>query len=81
MDSDMNILIKLAEYYYETNKVRDYSKYIENTDHIIEDDEKVSQLEYLYTLIKYEGRDTAIHIGTGEFISEVFTRKDILAYK
>ena len=81
MESDMNVFIKLAEYYYETNKVRDYSKYIENTDFIIEDDEKVSQLEHLYTLIKYEGRDTAIHIGTGEFIPEVFTRKDIPAYK
>ena len=81
MDSDICILIQLAEYYYETNKVRNYSKYIENINRVNEDDEKVSQLEHLYTLIKYDGRDIAIHIGTGEFISEVFTRKDIPAYK
>ena len=81
MNSDMSILIKLAEYYYETNKVKDYSKYIKNPDCIIEDDEKVSQLEHLYTLIKYEGRDTAIQIGTGRFAPEIFTRKDIPAYK
>ena len=79
MANDIGILIKLAEYYYGTDKVRDYGKYIQ--DSIPEEHEDVKNPEHLYTLIKYEWKNVAVQIGTGEFTSEVFTRRDITEYK
>lgn len=72
----IEFMTKLAMYYYETDKVIDYGKYGEK-DHREEDDIPAKHLEYLYTLIQDEGKDILLHIGTGEFTPEVFTRKDI----
>lgn len=69
-------LTTLAKYYYGTDKVINYSAYTENIDPQ-DEDLKVKNLEYLYTLIQYEGKDILLHIGTGEFTPEVFIRRNI----
>lgn len=72
----IEIMTKFAKYYYGTDKVINYGKYTENDAHE-EEDMEVKHPEYLYTLIQYEWEDILLHIGTWEFMPEVFMRKDI----
>ncbi len=72
----LETMTKLAKQYYETDQEIAYGAYTEKN-HPEEDDLKVKNKEYLYTLIQYEGKDVLLHIGTWEFTQEVFTRRDI----
>ncbi|MEI6773770.1 MAG: hypothetical protein WCL18_02925 [bacterium] len=67
---NIGVLQRLAKYYYGTDEVVDYT---EDTEKEVE----VGNAAYLYTLITYEGEDLLVHIGNGEFNTEVFTRKNI----
>jgi hypothetical protein len=71
------MLTTLAKYYYETEKIMNYSAYTEDEEDKKEDMTEVSNPEYLYMLIQYGGEDFLVHIGTGEFSPEVFTRRNI----
>ncbi len=71
------MLTTLAKYYYETEKITNYHAYTEDDTEKEEDTTEVSNPEYLYMLIQYEGEDFLVHIGTGEFSPEVFTRRNI----
>jgi hypothetical protein len=44
-------------------------------------DENEVHGEDLYTLIKYQKKDILVHVGTGVFDTEVFTRKDVQKFK
>jgi hypothetical protein len=59
----LEMMTKLAKQYYETDKEIAYGAYTEK-EHPEEDDFKVKNKEYLYTLIQYEGKDVLLHIGT-----------------
>ncbi len=67
---NIDVLIRLAQYYYGTDGVADYSSYTWK-------EPEVWNAAYLYTLIKYEGQNLLVHIGTWEFNTEVFTRRNI----
>jgi hypothetical protein len=54
--------------------VVDYGAYIHDDK---ENTIPIRNPQYLYTLIQYGGEDILIHVGTGEFTPEVFTRRDI----
>jgi len=72
----LETMTRLAKQYYETDEEIAYWAYTEQ-ERPEEDDLKVKNKEYLYTLIQYEGKDVLLHIGTWEFTQEVFTRRDI----
>lgn len=72
----IDTVAKLAKYCYGTEKVINYGKYTEEWTYA-EDDLKTNHYEYLYTLMQYEGEDILVHIGTGEFTPEVFTRRNV----
>ncbi len=77
MEWKILILTKLATCYYGTDKQINYTKYLQKEDISMEEDEKNIYWEHLYTLIKYEGKNMLIQIGSGEFTPEIFTRRDI----
>lgn len=67
---EIGALTKLAKQYYGTDKAANYSGQTwEET--------QVWDSVHLYTLIKYQGRDTLIPLGTGEFNTAVFTKRNI----
>lgn len=74
---NITMLTTLAKYYYGTEKVTNYSAYTEDDTEKEEDTTEVLNPEYLYMLIQYGGEDFLVHIGTGEFSPEVFTRRNI----
>jgi|GEM_PF-1445754 len=69
-------IAELAKYCYGTERVINYGKYTE-IETPQEEDLEVKHKEFLYTLMQYEGNDILLHIGTGEFTPEVFTRRNI----
>ncbi len=67
---DISILTALAKHYYETDEKKDYSAYTwEETE--------VWDSAHLYTLIRYQGKDMIVQLGSGEFNTAVFTKKSI----
>ena len=66
----------LATYYYGTDKEMNYGAYTKKWS-LRDEDLNVKNKEYLYTLIQYKGEDILLHVGTGEFTPDVFTRRDI----
>lgn len=72
---------RIAEYYYGTDKARNYGKAVEDNDREEDDtaaeEDESKNAEHLYTIIKYQGKDVLVHIGTGEFTPEVFTRRNV----
>jgi len=74
MKHDISEFTRLAQYYYGTDGVAEYSVYTwEET--------QIRNAAHLYTLIKYQGKDFLVHVGTGEFNTAVFTRRDIQELK
>ena len=63
---DIGLIRKIAKAYYDVDKIRNMEEYADHWNS-----------EYLYTLIEYEGEDILLHVGTGEFTPEMFTRRDI----
>lgn len=68
---------RITERYYETDKGRNYSKDVEDFDGNVTEYGDDKYKEHLYTMIKYQGKDTLIYIGKGEFSHDVFTRRNI----
>ncbi|MFA7298803.1 MAG: hypothetical protein WC010_04125 [Candidatus Absconditabacterales bacterium] len=80
MEKDINALVKIAKIYYGNVKSTDFTRHIQKKGVVIdenEEDEDILHGEDLYTLIKYQKKDLLVHIGTGVFDAEVFTRKDV----
>lgn len=74
MKHDITVFTRLAQYYYGTDGVADYSL-------STWEETQVYNAAHLYTLIKYQGKDLLVHVGTGEFNTAVFTRRDIQELK
>lgn len=70
MEHNIQAFIRLAQYYYATDSIADYSSYTWEAT-------QIRNAASLYTLIKYEEKDIIVQIGTWEFNTAVFTRKDI----
>lgn len=68
MQYDIQAFTRLAKHYYEIEDIGEYSSYTW---------EESNGMANLYTLIKYSGKDILVLIGTGEFNTAVFTRRNI----
>lgn len=73
MQQDIGVFTRLAEQYYETKNPEGNTNFSEYT----WEEAEIWDGAQLYTLIKYQGKDLLVQVGTGEFNTEMFTRKNI----
>lgn len=79
--SSIRTVAWLAKYYYGIDWAIDYGRYLEK-DQTEADDMPIKDMEYLYMLIQDDdGKDILLHIGSGDFVPEMFLRKDIHEFR
>lgn len=70
MKNDIGTFKRIAEQYYGTGGVAEYSSYTW-------EDMEIWNASHLYTLIKYQKKDLLVQVGIWEFNTAVFTRRNI----
>lgn len=70
MKEDINIFIKLAQYYYDTEWSIDYGE-------LTWEEVQVGYDAHLYTLINYKGKDILVQVGSGEYNIATFTKSGV----
>ncbi|MFA6255649.1 MAG: hypothetical protein WC606_00565 [Candidatus Absconditabacterales bacterium] len=74
-EDDIAAFTRLARYFYNLNNNKDRASEADG------EIKKNMDPEVLYTLIKYDNKDTLVTLGTGDFDDEMFMRRDIPEFK